>query len=349
MKNASPRQIVLWASLLICALCFTLELASYFIPVLHFREFDLFVIPFLLLIFSFIIIYVSVENFIYRKIKLIYKHISSVKSTKELTDQTVDMSKDLVAEVNDEVEKWAMSSSREIDELKKLAEYRKEFVGNIYHELKTPVTSIQGYLDTLIEGGLYDDRINKDYLEKAMRNVERMAEIINDLESIAHLESGELQLNYVKFDVCELTKEVFEMLEMQAEQKNIQMRIKEGLDDVYNVYADEKLIREVLVNLIGNSLKYGKENGLTQVGFYDMGENILIEVADDGVGIEKEYLNRVFERFFRIEKSRSRHNGGTGLGLAIVKHIMEAHHQAVHVRSTPDAGSTFGFTLKKYR
>lgn len=199
--------------------------------------------------------------------------------------------------------------------------------------------SIQGYLETLSDGGIRDESINNLYIEKALKNVERMIMIIDDLVNISMLESGELKLDLKKFDVCELTKEVYESLEIQAKHSNITLAIKEGCDHVYNVKADEKLIREVLVNLISNAIKYGKDGGYIHAGFYNMGENILIEIADNGTGISKEHLNRVFERFSVLKKSL-RDMGGTGLGLAIVKHIVEAHDQTVNVRSTIGEGST---------
>ena len=206
---------------------------------------------------------------------------------------------------------------------------------------------MQGYLETLLDGGIEDPNINYDYLTKAVRNVERMISIINDLESISHLESGQLRLNFEPFDINLLTKEVFQDLEIISAQRNIRLKIKEGCDRPFIVEADKKLIREVLVNLLTNSIKYGRDNGHTNVGFYNMGDNVLVEASDTGIGIRPEEINRVFERFYRVEKSRSRDFGGTGLGLAIVKHVIEAHNQTISVRSTPNEGSTFAFTLRK--
>ncbi len=347
MKNASPGRIVFVSSCFILIVLFALELAGYLVPQLKFREYDLIIVPVTITIVIFLVFYFSVEKFIYRKIKLVYKNIHGLKSTKGLADEKMSMSSDVISEVNKEVIEWAKERSTEIDLLKKQASYRKEFLGNVSHELKTPIMSIQGYLETLTDGGITDESINYLYIEKALKNVERMIMIIDDLVNISMLESGELELNFKKVDVCELTKEVFDSLEIQANQSSVKLSIKEGCDHVYNVWADEKLIREVLVNLVSNAIKYGYEGGYVHAGFYNMGENILIEIADNGKGIAREHLNRVFERFFRIEKSRSRDMGGTGLGLAIVKHIVEAHNQNVNVRSTVDEGSTFGFTLKR--
>jgi len=347
MKNASPSRIVLAASGIILCILLVLELAWYVFPALQFKAYQLVIIPLIAFLAIFITFYLAVEKFIYRKIKLIYKTIHALKSTKEIADEKMKMSSDVISEVNKEVIEWAKERSSEIDLLIKQADYRKEFLGNVSHELKTPIMSIQGYLETLSDGGIEDPTINSIYIEKALKNVERMTMIIDDLVNISMLESGELELNYKRFDINELVLEVYESLEMQAAQSNTTLSIKEGCDHAFYVYADEKLIREVLVNLITNAIKYGRANGFVHTGYYNMGDNILIEVADNGLGIGKEHLNRVFERFFRIEKSRSRDMGGTGLGLAIVKHIVEAHHQNVNVRSTAGEGSTFGFTLKR--
>lgn len=347
MKNPTPRQIVLISSVIIFSCLLVIEILGYFIPSLQFPEFDLFIIPFFILLITFGVFYYAVENFIYRKIKLIYKKISDPKSTKHITDQRVNMTGDIITEVQDEVVRWAREKGSQIDQLKKQADYRKEFLGNVSHELKTPIFNIQGYLETLADGGLNDPRINLEYLGKALQNVERLASIVNDLESISHLESGELVIHYARFDVCAMTKKILDELEIQAKNKGIALRIKDGCDAEFNVRADPKLIHEVLINLITNSIRYGKESGRTQIGFYNMGDNVLIEVSDDGIGIARDHFPRLFERFYRVEKSRSRLEGGTGLGLAIVKHIIEAHDQTINVRSTLGEGSTFGFTLPK--
>jgi two-component system phosphate regulon sensor histidine kinase PhoR len=242
---------------------------------------------------------------------------------------------------------WADDKAREIAELKQMEQYRREFIGNVSHELKTPIFNMQGYLHTLIDGGIHDDKINLDYLYKAAGNLDRLNNIVEDLESISLLESGSLEMEMRKFDIHELAQQVFESLEMQADSNDIELGFKKGCDKSTMVVGDHERIRQVLTNLVSNSIKYGRENGKTQVGFYDMDENVLVEISDNGIGIDKEHLSRLFERFYRIDKSRSRHQGGTGLGLAIVKHIIEAHDQTIHVRSTPGVGSTFGFTLRK--
>ncbi|MEZ5013495.1 MAG: ATP-binding protein [Chitinophagales bacterium] len=349
MKNASPRWVAITAALTVSAVLFLLECVTIFVQRPAFPLLGLILIPILAGGLSFLVFYFLLEKFIYRKIKLIYKNIHALKSTKIVVDEKMDMSKDVISEVGQEVMQWAKERNREIDQLVKQADFRKEFLGNVSHELKTPIMSIQGYLEILLDNDTKDVYSNKMYLEKALRNVDRMILMIDDLVNISKLESGEIELQYTRFDICALTKEVYESLEIQADQRQILLDIKEDCDHPFMVYADLKRIREVLVNLISNAIKYGRETGSVHAGFYRMGDQVLIEIADNGIGIDKEDLNRVFERFYRIDKSRSRDMGGTGLGLSIVKHIVEAHGQTVHVRSTPGVGSTFGFTLSAAR
>lgn len=215
-----------------------------------------------------------------------------------------------------------------------MAAYRREFLGNISHELKTPIFNIQGYILTLLDGGLEDPNINKDYLQRSEKSVNRLIAIVDDLEEISKLESGEVKLNEVNFDIAELAKDVADFLEMKARKNNSCVLVeKQGFKTVM-VYADKKRLRQVFINLIENAIKYGdKEDNKIQVRFFDMDENILVEVKDNGPGIAEESLPRIFERFYRTDKGRSRDMGGTGLGLAIVKHIIEAHDQTISARS----------------
>ncbi|MBK8682122.1 MAG: sensor histidine kinase [Bacteroidetes bacterium] len=347
MKNPTPKQIVFRSALLISLLYCVLSLLPFLFPQLNYIFYYTIILTAAIFVISYFVFFRFLEAFIYRKIKLIYKNIHDLKSTRKLTSQTVDLQKDIISEVNEQVVNWANERNSEIEQLKKLEIYRREFLGNVSHELKTPITSILGYLETLSDGGINDPDISTDYLNKAIRNVERMISTIDNLESIANLESGELQLKEIPFDINDLTKQVLIDIELPARQRNISMVIKEGCDKTFTVMADKNLIRDVLTNLLINSIKYGKPEGKTSIGYYNMGENVLVEVSDNGVGISKENLNRVFERFYRVEKSRSREFGGTGLGLSIVKHIIEAHNQTVSARSTIHQGSTFGFTLKK--
>jgi two-component system phosphate regulon sensor histidine kinase PhoR len=229
-----------------------------------------------------------------------------------------------------------------------MEEYRRDFIGNVSHELKTPIFNLQGYLDTLLDGGYQDTNILVPYLQKAMQNVERLSTIVEDLNTIAELEANQLDLDMEKFNIKELVKEVFEDLEMKAQERNIRLSFKEinNFKPIY-VLADYERIRQVVDNLVVNAINYGRNYGRVFVSFYDMDKNILVEVSDNGIGIEAEHLLHVFDRFYRVDKARSRNTGGSGLGLAIVKHVIEAHGQTISARSTPNIGSTFGFTLAK--
>ena len=223
--------------------------------------------------------------------------------------------------------------------------YRKEFIGNVSHELKTPIFNAQGYIETLLDGGMEDQEVNMKYLKKATRNLDRLANIVEDLIMLNQYETDTTQLNIRPFDITELTKRVMDELELLASKKNIELIIKEDAGFQRKVFADRKHIHHVLSNLVNNSIKYGHENGLTKIGFYDVEDKLLIEVSDNGPGIANEHLARLFERFYRVDKARSRGHGGTGLGLSICKHIVEAHKEKIHVRSSLDIGTTFGFTL----
>jgi two-component system phosphate regulon sensor histidine kinase PhoR len=251
-----------------------------------------------------------------------------------------------VENLNKEILAWADDRKDEIERLKKLEVYRKEFLGNVSHELKTPIFNIQGYVLTLLDGGLEDETINRDYLMRAERSVDRMITIVDDLEAISQLETGELQLEPERFDIVALSKDILDAQEMKATSKGIMLGL-EGEGKALYVQADRFRIRQVLTNLVVNSIKYGKEYGETKIEFYDQGNKILIEVTDNGIGIAKEHLPRLFERFYRVDKSRSREQGGTGLGLAIVKHIIEAHDQTIGASSIEGESTTFSFTLEK--
>ncbi len=299
--------------------------------------------------FSFLVFRYTLQKFIYEKIRLVYKTIHSLKRTKEEEKLKLDITADTLDQVNRQVLEWSESKAREIEELKKLAAYRREFIGNVSHELKTPIFNIQGYVLTLLDGGLEDASINRDYLLRTEKSINRMIEIVKDLESITQFEAGELKLNFTKFDILLLAREVIELLEMKVKKKDSMIFFAENYEKPVMVYADKERIREVLINLIDNSVKYGaRSDGKIKISFFDMDEHILTEITDNGIGISRQDIPRVFERFYRTDKGRSREQGGTGLGLAIVKHIIEAHAQTVNVRSTIGVGTTFWFTLKKW-
>lgn len=310
----------------------------------------LYAIPGLLLFFalSYFLFRFVLEKFIYEKIRVIYKTIHSLKRPKNGDKFKLTIREDTIDRVNEEVLEWGQNQTKEIEELKRLAVYRREFLGNVSHELKTPIFNIQGYVLTLLDGGLDDPKVNRDYLLRTEKSINRMIAIVEDLEAIAQLESGELKLNLKRFDLHALTREVIDFLEIKARKKDFSIFLAEAYDKPILVNADPGRIRQVLINLIDNALKYGpKNNGKIKISFFDMDEHILVEVTDNGIGISQQDIPRVFERFYRTDKGRSREQGGSGLGLAIVKHIIEAHRQTINVRSTIEVGTTFGFTLKK--
>jgi two-component system, OmpR family, phosphate regulon sensor histidine kinase PhoR len=287
-----------------------------------------------------------IHLFVFKKIDGLFDTVKGFRSQSDKPMVTPEYNGNELDRLNNEILAWADDRKNEIERLKKLEVYRKEFLGNVSHELKTPIFNIQGYVLTLLDGGLEDLTINRDYLMRAEKSIDRMITIIDDLEAISQLETGELQIEPEKFDIVALAKDVCEAQEMKATSKGIILTIPGDSKPLY-VYADRFRVRQVLANLVVNSVKYGKEYGETKIRFYDAGDNVSIEVADNGLGIAKEHLPRLFERFYRVDKSRSREMGGTGLGLAIVKHILEGHNQSINVMSTEGVGTVFSFTLKK--
>ncbi len=351
-KNITPREFAISISLMVSVLVgLALFIYNHIIDAPQVDWLLWFVIVILSGVFVYIALYNLLERFIYRKIKLIYKNIHQLKLSNFSPDQQhIDLDVDIINEVNDEVQRWANKKNKEIARLKELEHYRREFLGNVFHEIKTPVFSVQGYLHTLNDGAINDPKVSATYLNKAVRNIDRLEQIIEDLELITLKENNKLSLNKTTFIINDLIKDVFDALELQADSKDIEFGFKDFTERNFKVLADHDKIRQVLVNLINNSIKYGKEGGSIVVGLYDMGDNILVEITDDGVGIEQENLERLFERFYRVDESRYRANdniSGSGLGLSIVKHILDAHKQTINVRSQLDYGSTFGFTLEK--
>ncbi len=302
------------------------------------------------LITSFAVFYYLIERFVYSKIKLIYKLIHSLKLGKDLKDALGEyVSSDPINDVEQEVKEWARDKKKEIDTLRQQEKFRREFLSNISHEFKTPLFAIQGYVEALQDGANEDPEMALKFLGKVEKNVDRLTFLIQDLDAISKLESGEIPINSSKFDLSNLIHEVLESLEIKAEKYQIKLIFKDKYHNSLWVNADREKIRQVLVNLIDNSFKYGKTNGTTAIKTFELHDQVLIEITDDGTGIEEKYLPRLFERFYRTDKSRSRQIGGSGLGLAIVKHIVEAHQQTITVRSTEGIGSTFGFTLEKVK
>ena len=340
-KNLSPRQLSAFTALALSApisLGIFLLLFNWVIGLVAFV---------LIFVGSYFLILTIIQNFIYRKIKLIYKFIHQTKASKKeemyykyiLPQKSMD-------DVREDVQAWAEQRSKEIELLKKNESFRKEFLQNLSHEFKTPVFAIQGYVDTLLQGALENQEVNRRFLEKAAKNAERLVNLIKDLDEISKLERGELKLSKQNFVIQDLVREVFESLSWKAEARNISFSIKKGCEQPLTVYADKEKIRQVIGNLVDNSIKYGKFSGSTVASMYNTDDrNILVEISDDGMGIIEKNLYRVFERFFRTTEGRGRDVTGSGLGLAICKHIIEAHGHTIHVRSKEDIGTTIGFTL----
>ncbi|MBM3439765.1 MAG: sensor histidine kinase [Bacteroidetes bacterium] len=340
-RNITPRQI---AAINALTLSVMVGIASFIYtgnPLISLVSFAL------LFLLSYLLITFFTERFIYRQIKLIYKLIAQTKATKRESFfyENVLPEKNL-SEVTEEVEQWAEQKRMEIDRLQENEKYRKEFLQNLSHELKTPIFAIQGYVDTLLSGAMNNEETRKRFLQNASRNIDRLVNLVDDLDEISKLESGEQLLYKESFIIQDLMKDVFEALSLKSAGKQIQMQFKKGSELPMTVYADKEKIRQVLINLIDNAIKYGKQNGTISFSAYKADEGkLLIEISDDGAGISEEHLPRIFERFYRTDLARSRKEGGSGLGLSICKHIIEAHGEHIHVRSTPDIGTTFGFLL----
>jgi len=340
-KNLSPRQV---AAINAASISVLVALANYvFIQSLWIAAITLVV----LFIIAYSLIYFFLQQFIYRRIKLIYKFIYQTKaSKKEEMYYKYILPKKGIDEVSEDVEKWAEQRRAEIEILQKNEAYRKEFLQNLAHEFKTPIFAIQGYVDTLLDGAMEHPDTLKKFLENSSRNIDRLVNLMTDLDEISRLESGEQLLYKQNFIIQDLIREVTESLSIKTDKKQITSSIKKGCEAPVMVFADKEKIRQVLINLVENAFKYGKTDGNIVASIYQTdGEHVLIEISDDGIGIEEEHLPRIFERFYRTDMARSRDKGGTGLGLAICKHIVEAHGQSMHVRSKPDIGTTIGFTL----
>ncbi|MVO10069.1 sensor histidine kinase [Flavobacterium sp. TP390] len=297
----------------------------------------------ILFFFSFFVLQYRVERFIYRRVKKIYDDVSLLENASFRNQPvTTDM-----ATLTREVQKFARDKKLEIETLKIREEYRREFLGNVSHELKTPLFTVQGYLLTLLDGAMDDKNIRKKYLQRAEKGVERLIYIVKDLDMITKLETGDLNLELTEFNIVEVIQNVFELLEMRASKKNISLTF-DALYKPVKVIADQEKIQQVVTNLVMNSIKYGKQGGTTEVSIEDLVNNkVIVRITDNGEGIEKQHIPRLFERFYRVDKSGARSEGGSGLGLAIVKHIIEGHKEKIYVESQYGIGSEFSFTLEK--
>ncbi|MFC2129437.1 sensor histidine kinase [Bacteroidota bacterium] len=285
-------------------------------------------------------------KYVEKSINPIFRMIHNVTLSQRALRRKID-SGEITADLNNEVQEWTKTQRAEIKKLKQMEKYRKDFLGNVSHEMKTPIFNIQGYILTLLDGGLEDKKINKLYLERTEKSINRLITIVDDLESISRLESGEFKLRFEKFNIVKLVEDVFETEEMMARKFNIKLEFDGSYPKPIKVKADKERITEAIANLITNSIKYGRNHGKTKVAFKEEGKSILIEIRDNGIGISEEDLPRIFERFFRVDKHRSRDTGGTGLGLSIVKHVIQAHKQTIDVSSIPGIGTTFVLSLEK--
>ncbi|WP_299225500.1 ATP-binding protein [uncultured Psychroserpens sp.] len=320
-------------------------LSSVFLYVLHSIDI-IYLLSFAIFtyILSFIVIQYRVERFIYRRVKKIYDDLTLLESTSLRKHPiTTDM-----ATLTQEIDKYARDKKLEIETLKVREEYRKEFLGNVSHELKTPLFTVQGYLLTLLDGAIDDKKVSEKYLNRANKGLERLIYIVKDLDMITKLEVGDLRLTIETFDIVELVQSVFDLLEMKAAKKKITLTFDMDYSNPILVTADKERIQQVLTNLIVNSVKYGREKGTTEVSIENLIKNkVIVRITDNGEGISEMNLPRLFERFYRVDKSGSRKEGGSGLGLSIVKHIIEAHDEKIYVESELGVGSEFSFTLEK--
>lgn len=341
----SPRKFVVFFTFLIGVLIFVaLLLYKHFFYTIQHHTLTIIIITITFTVLFFKIFTKFFYKYIYERIRIIYKTILKEKKLEKPKPHQAD----ILQKAQEDVEQWVRTQEKEIQDLKKLETYRREFLGNVSHELKTPLTAIQGYVYTLLEGGLYDPVINMKYLRRAAKNIERLVSIVSDLEAISKYEAGEIKLNIQKFNIVDLILEVFDTMEIKAKKASITLEYNGNPYIPIHVLADQEKIRQVLINLIDNSITYGIENGKTKVSIFDMEDHYLVELSDNGIGIEKDELPRIFERFYRSRSGRQINKKGSGLGLAIVKHIIEAHNQHIFVRSTKGIGTTFGFTLMKF-
>lgn len=301
---------------------------------------------FIFFVSSIIILYYFYYIEIASKITALSDKIKNRFLTKEIPRQRNQLEEiDSIVDLDEQVDLLIESREKEVKQIQNLDSYRKEYLGNVSHEMKTPVFNIQGYIDTLLNGGLEDPNINREYLQRAERSIDRLINIIDDLETITQLETGDLHLEFDSFDIAALCKEIYASLEMNASKRNIHLELAKKYDKPIMVKADKFRIRQVLVNLITNSIKYGKDKGTTLITFNFLNNDVVVKVSDNGPGIDQKHLPRIFERFYRVDKGRSREQGGTGLGLAIVKHIIDAHQKSIIVESVSGEGTTFTFSL----
>jgi two-component system phosphate regulon sensor histidine kinase PhoR len=342
MKTARPSVLIFYGSVAFMLINFLMTLVVHN-SILPLSKNLIIAIPVLSGIFAYLVFYFLLKGFIQYRLSLIYRSIQ-IKQPENVTfAKSIDS---LMEDAEKNVAEWKENSTIEISKLKEQAAFRKEFLGNLAHELKTPVFSIQGYLLTLLDGGLEDPNVNRAFLERASKSTDRITGILEDLDQITRMETENLRLEIRSFDIIELLKESFESFELIAKEKNYQLLLEKTFASKY-VQADRNKLGQVFTNLISNAISYGKENGTLMVSVLDINDHFLLEFKDNGPGIEPHHLSRLFERFYRVEKSRNRNEGGSGLGLAIAKHIVESHGQSIQVKSQVGIGTTFVITVEK--
>ena len=339
-KNLSPQQLALVITL---PATFLFALVFLFFSGYLYYAISLFIVLFVAFYLTTVWL---LKRFLYDRIKLIYKQITITKASKREELYQKILPQKTLEEVGEDVDKWAAQHTEELEVLRKNEAYRKEFLLNLSHELKTPIFAIQGYVDTLLGGALHNPDVNEKFLTNASKNIERLVNLLDDLDEISKLEMGEQKLHKENFVLQDVVREVFEALTLKAESRNINCLLRKGSESPVTVFADKEKIKQVFINLVDNAIKYGKQNGEVEVSIFKIDTNrVLVEITDNGFGISEEHLPRIFERFYRTDNARARQIGGSGLGLSICKHIIEAHGETIHVRSKPDVGTTFGFTL----
>ncbi|MFM6934020.1 MAG: sensor histidine kinase [Flavobacteriales bacterium] len=342
MKTARPSILILYGSIAFMLISFLMTLIVHFSLVEMSMKLVV-AIPVVSGICSYLVFYFLLKGFIQYRLSFIYRSIQINQPENTTFSKSIDS---LMEHAEKEVSEWKENSNIEISKLKEQAAFRKEFLGNLAHELKTPVFSIQGYLLTLLDGGLEDPSVNRAFLERASKSTDRISAILDDLDQITRMETENLRLEIRSFDVVELLKESFETFELIAKEKNYHVIFEKVYSPKY-VQADRTKLGQVFTNLISNAISYGKDNGTLTVSLLDMDDRFLVEFKDNGPGIEPHHLSRLFERFYRVEKSRNRNEGGSGLGLAIAKHIIESHGQTIQVKSQVGVGTSFVMTLEK--
>ena len=344
MKLKKTYTYALVSSLYSTTLAVIIAALSYYFIAPYFGGFSVLIFVLLFFVLSFFFIQYRAEYFIYRRIKNIFKEFSNI-DTDEFQRRSVTTD---IESLSQSVQKYVEGKQLEIQTLTEIDSFRRDFLGNLAHELKTPIFTVQGYILTLIEGAANNKEIRTKYLHRANKGVERLVAVIKDLDMIAKLETDGLQLNIENFNILELIQNVFDLLEMKAKKRNITLLFDRIYEVPVFVKGDVEKIEQVLINLVVNSIKYGKPNGTTIVSIDPYNDQkFQLKVTDNGEGVQQEYLPRLFERFYRVDQSRSREQGGSGLGLSIVKHIIEAHNEIILMKSEFGKGSEFSFTLEK--